>query len=63
VGEYGWSTLYTYMKQNEETSCNCFKWGGEEVEGGEMAGRSNQCTNVRLLGIVTANVPCPKNTC
>jgi hypothetical protein len=28
---YGGWTAYTYMKQNKETSCNCFKWGGERV--------------------------------
>jgi hypothetical protein len=28
---YGGWTSYTYMKQNKETSCNCFKWGGERV--------------------------------
>jgi hypothetical protein len=22
---------YTYMKQNDETSCNCFKWGWKGV--------------------------------
>jgi hypothetical protein len=26
-------TSYTYMKWNKETSCNCFKWGGEGVVG------------------------------
>jgi hypothetical protein len=30
---YGRWTSYTYMKWNKETSFNCFKWGGEEVEG------------------------------
>jgi hypothetical protein len=29
----GWWTSYTYMKQNKETSCNCFKWGGEGLRG------------------------------
>jgi hypothetical protein len=24
--------LYTYMKQNNETCCNCFKWDGEGDE-------------------------------
>jgi hypothetical protein len=36
VREYGWWTymnLYTYVKKYKETSCNFFKWGGEEVEG------------------------------
>jgi hypothetical protein len=28
----GWWTSYTQMKQNEETSCNCFNWGRKEVE-------------------------------
>jgi hypothetical protein len=23
-------TSYTYTKQNDETSCNCFKWGERE---------------------------------
>jgi hypothetical protein len=32
VGECGGWTSYTYMKHNKETSCNCFKWGGEGVE-------------------------------
>jgi hypothetical protein len=27
-----WSS-YIYMKENKETSCNCFKWGREGVEG------------------------------
>jgi hypothetical protein len=31
-------TSYTYMKQNQETSCSCFKWGGEVAAGGEMMG-------------------------
>jgi hypothetical protein len=30
---YGRWTSYTYMKQNYETSCNCFGCGGEGVEG------------------------------
>jgi hypothetical protein len=33
VREYGGWTSYTYMKSNKETSCNCFKWGGEGAEG------------------------------
>jgi hypothetical protein len=33
VREYGGWTLYTSMKQNKETSCNCCKWGEEGVEG------------------------------
>jgi hypothetical protein len=28
----GWCTSYTYMKQNKETSCSCFKWRREGVE-------------------------------
>jgi hypothetical protein len=28
---YGRWTLYSYMKQNTETSCNYFKWGGDGV--------------------------------
>jgi hypothetical protein len=31
VMAYGF--IYTNMKQRQETSCNCFKWGGEGVEG------------------------------
>jgi hypothetical protein len=33
VREYGGWTSYIYMKQNKETSCNCFKWDGEQVKG------------------------------
>jgi hypothetical protein len=32
VREFGGWTSYTYMKQNKETSCNCFKYSGEWVE-------------------------------
>jgi hypothetical protein len=27
VREYGWWTLYTFKKENKETTCNCFQWG------------------------------------
>jgi hypothetical protein len=32
------------MKENNETSCNCFKLGGEEVKGG---GGGEDLTNVQ----------------
>jgi hypothetical protein len=35
VREYGGWTSHTFMKQNKETSCHSFNWGGEGV-GGEM---------------------------
>jgi hypothetical protein len=41
---YGWWTSYTYMKQDEETSCNCFKWGGEGIDGTDDGGN---VTNVQ----------------
>jgi hypothetical protein len=41
VTVYGRWTSYTCMKQNEETSHNCFKWGGEEVEGERYGGNVN----------------------
>jgi hypothetical protein len=28
-----WMDFIYYMKQNKETSCNCFEWGGEGVKG------------------------------
>jgi hypothetical protein len=34
------------MKQNKETSCNCFKWGGERVggdDGGELTNEQCKC--------------------
>jgi hypothetical protein len=42
-GEGIW-TSYTYMKQNKETSRNCFKWDGEGMEGRESGG---ELTNVQ----------------
>jgi hypothetical protein len=38
VKEYGWQTSYTYTKQNNETSCTCFKWGREGVKSGRDGG-------------------------
>jgi hypothetical protein len=35
VREYGWWASYKYIKQNDETSCNCIKLGGDEVAGGD----------------------------
>jgi hypothetical protein len=32
-GEYGLCALYTNMKQNNETFCNCFRWGAVGEEG------------------------------
>jgi hypothetical protein len=42
----------TCMKQNNETSCNCFKWSGESVE--RVVGWPKNYTV--LLGIVTMNL-------
>jgi hypothetical protein len=33
VKAYGWWTSYTYVKQNKETSCSCFKYGRKGVGG------------------------------
>jgi hypothetical protein len=33
VRVYGGWISYTYMKQNNETSCNCVKWGREGLRG------------------------------
>jgi hypothetical protein len=32
VRDYTKWTSYIYMKYNKETSCDCFKWGEEEIE-------------------------------
>jgi hypothetical protein len=37
VRVYGGWTSYTYMKQNKETSCNCFKWGRRGARGKDGA--------------------------
>jgi hypothetical protein len=37
--EYGWWASCTYMKKNDETFCNCFKWGKKGV-GEDMVGTS-----------------------
>jgi hypothetical protein len=42
--EHGGWISHTCMKQNQETSCSCCKWGREGVEGEWQQGRSNQCT-------------------
>jgi hypothetical protein len=44
VRVYDWWTSYTYMKQNKETSCNCFKWSWEGVGGRDDGG---DLTNVQ----------------
>jgi hypothetical protein len=38
VMEYCRWTSYTYMKQNQQTSHDCFKWGGEGAEEEETMG-------------------------
>jgi hypothetical protein len=43
-------TAYTYMKQNKETSYNCFTWGVDGLEGERWWG---DLTN----GIVIMNSP------
>jgi hypothetical protein len=44
-GEGMWLIDFIYcMKQNEETSCNCFMWGREGVEGRDNGG---DVTNVQ----------------
>jgi hypothetical protein len=40
------------MKYNNETSCNCFKWGREEVKGREL-------TNVQCKPILNCHNECP----
>jgi hypothetical protein len=42
VREYG---SYTYTKQNNETSCNCFKWGEVGVHGGVLTNK--QCKPIQ----------------
>jgi hypothetical protein len=42
VREYGWWTSYTYMRKNNETSCNCFMWSVDGVEGERLCGWYNQ---------------------
>jgi hypothetical protein len=44
VRKYGWLTSYTYMKQNNETSCNFLKWSRDGAEGERWLGWSNHCT-------------------
>jgi hypothetical protein len=41
VRVYGSWTLYTYMKLNKETSCNCFKWVGRGLRGRDGGGNVN----------------------
>jgi hypothetical protein len=48
--EYGWCAAYTYMKQNGETSCKCFKCGREEVARGREDG-GGKLTNVQCKPI------------
>jgi hypothetical protein len=48
VREYGLWTSYTYMKQNYETSCNCFKWCRDRVQWGDGGG---ELTNVHCKPI------------
>jgi hypothetical protein len=38
---YGRWASYTYIKQNLETSCNCFKRSGEGVEGRDNGNNVN----------------------
>jgi hypothetical protein len=40
--------LYTYMKSNNETSCNCFKWDRDKCQGRENGG---DLTNVQYKPI------------
>jgi hypothetical protein len=47
VWEYGWWTSYTYAKQNDEPSCNCFKWGGVGVAGLRGRRGKGNLTNVQ----------------
>jgi hypothetical protein len=49
-------TSCTYMEWNDETSCNCFKWGGRGC--GEMVGAIEPLYVVSLFKIVTMNPPC-----
>jgi hypothetical protein len=41
VKVYGRWTSYTYTKWSKKTSCNCFKWGRERVEGERQWGQYN----------------------
>jgi hypothetical protein len=45
VREYGWWSSYTYKKQNNETFCNCFKWGREGPRGRHKGGNVNNVQN------------------
>jgi hypothetical protein len=36
--EYNWCTSYTYTKQNNETSCNCFRCSKEGIVRGRDGG-------------------------
>jgi hypothetical protein len=47
--EYDWWISYTYMKYNDETFCNCFKWDEEGLVGGDVGGNlSNlQCKPIQ----------------
>jgi hypothetical protein len=44
------------MKDNKETSCNCFKWGKEGAEGRDD-GVIKPMYNISLLGIINVNPP------
>jgi hypothetical protein len=56
VGEQSWWASYSYMKSNDETSCNCFKGGGE-VYGGEDCG--DNLTNVQCKVIQNCHSESP----
>jgi hypothetical protein len=64
VRVYGRWTSYTYMKQNKETSCKYFKWGGEGAVGRDNGGnvtnvqyKSNQ--NCHYSGVSHSTPPVP----
>jgi hypothetical protein len=49
---------YTYMRQNSETSCNCFKQGGGGLGGGQGDSGGN-LTNVQCKVIWNCHNECP----
>jgi hypothetical protein len=53
--------LHVLIELEKETSCNCFKWDGERIEGERWWGCCKPMYNISLFRIVTMNLPCTTN--
>jgi hypothetical protein len=60
VKEYGGYALYTYMKENSETFCHCFRWGRERMTGGDSGG---YLTNVQCKAMQNCHNESPPVQC